>query len=146
MITVYQANKENNHIRKVSTYTPPDTTYIGLSTADTFDDSGNVPTGSEPTFDTYARAEVTNSSATWGESANGKITNANAEIAFAEFGNEATGIAKWIFEADSQTSTSNTVMYYAKLEPEIALTPYLTIRFNRNDIELSRTNPTVTSS
>lgn len=39
MITKYQADLENNHVRGITNYTPPTYTYIGLSTV-AIDDSG----------------------------------------------------------------------------------------------------------
>ena len=40
MITIPQANKENDHVRGITAYTPSQTTYIGISTADVFSNDG----------------------------------------------------------------------------------------------------------
>lgn len=145
MITKIQANKENNHVRRIATYTPPMTTYIGLSTADEFSDSGNVPANSEPSSEiNYSRIAVTNDSTTWNESVDGEITN-KIELKFDELNGSASGIVKWVFESETIDGTDD-VMYYAKLEPEITLAEYLTIKFNPNDIKFTRTNPTDTSN
>ena len=140
MITIPQANKENDHVRGITAYTPSQTTYIGISTADVFSNDGNVPANSEPEFTGYARIAVPNNGNTWNTSSQGKVTN-KVELSFNEFSSESTtGIAKWIFESETANGT-NDVMYYAKLEPEIPLTQYLTIRFSAGDIEFTRTNP-----
>ena len=148
MITIYQADKENNHIRRIETYTPPATTYIGLSTAeaDEFPNSGEVPADSEPTLTGYARIEVQNNSNTWNTSSGGKITN-KIELKFPEIKGVPgeKKIVKWVFEAETIDGTNN-VMYYAKLEPEIELFQFLTIRFNPDDIEFTRTNPTTSTT
>ncbi len=58
MITKYQANLENNHVRGINNYTPPTYTYIGLSTV-AIDDSGALPENAEPDASTgYARIRV----------------------------------------------------------------------------------------
>ena len=102
MITKYQADLENNHIRGITNYTPPTYTYIGLSTV-AIDDSGTLPENAEPDASTgYARIRVRNNSETWNDSANGVISN---KIRI-EFPNEFTanaGIARYIFEPERGT-------------------------------------------
>lgn len=135
MITKYQADIENNHIRGISTYTPPIYTYIGLSTVP-IDESGILPENSEPDSSAgYARLKVRNSSETWNASSNGAITN---KIRL-EFPNEFTtnaGIAKYIFELDE----SGKVMYYTELSQEIILYQGMTVFFNPGDITFERIN------
>ena len=111
MITKYQADLENNHVRGITNYTPPTYTYIGLSTV-AIDDSGILPENAEPDASTgYARIRVRNNSETWNDSANGIISN---KIRI-EFPNEFTanaGIAKYIFELDDLFNKRNLLFLY----------------------------------
>ena len=135
MITKYQSDIENNHIRGITTYTPPSYTYIGLSTI-AIDDSGILPEGAEPDSSTgYARLKVRNNSETWNASSNGVISN---KVRL-EFPNEFTsnaGIAKYIFELDE----SGKVMYYTELSQEIILYQGMTVFFDAGDITFERIN------
>jgi len=135
MITKYQADIENNHMRGIATYTPPAYTFIGLSTVP-IDESGILPENAEPNSSAgYARLKVRNNSETWNASSNGAITN---KVRL-EFPNEFTtnaGIAKYIFELDE----SGKVMYYAELSQEIILYQGMTVFFNPGDIVFERTN------
>ena len=135
MITKYQADIENNHIRGITTYTPPTYTYIGLSTLN-LDDSGTLPESAEPDSSTgYARLKIRNNSETWNNSSNGVTSN---KIRL-EFPNEFTanaGIAKYIFELDE----AGKVMYYTELSQEITLYQGMTVFFDAGDITFQRTN------
>ena len=135
MITKYQSDIENNHMRGISTYTPPSYTYIGLSTI-AIDDSGTLPENAEPDYATgYARLKVRNNTETWNESSNGIVSN---KIRL-EFPNEFTsnaGIVKYIFELDE----SGKVMYYTELSQEIILYQGMTVFFDAGDITFERTN------
>lgn len=135
MITKYQSDIENNHVRGISTYTPPSYTYIGLSTI-AIDDSGTLPENAEPDYATgYARLKVRNNTETWNESSNGIVSN---KIRL-EFPNEFTsnaGIVKYIFELDE----SGKVMYYTELSQEIILYQGMTVFFDAGDITFERTN------
>ena len=135
MITKYQSDIENNHIRGIATYTPPSYTYIGLSTI-AIDDSGILPEGAEPDFSNgYARLKVRNNSETWNASSNGVVSN---KIRL-EFPNEFTsnaGIAKYIFELDE----SGKVMYYTELTQEIILYQGMTVFFDAGDVTFERIN------
>ena len=135
MITKYQSDIENNHVRGIATYTPPTYTYIGLSTI-AIDDSGTLPESAEPDSATgYARLKVRNNTETWNESSNGIVSN---KIRL-EFPNEFTtnaGIAKYIFELDE----SGKVMYYTELAQEIILYQGMTVFFGAGDITFERTN------
>ena len=135
MITKYQSDIENNHIRGITTYTPPSYTYIGLSTI-AIDDSGILPEGAEPDSSTgYARLKVRNNSETWNTSSNGVVSN---KIRL-EFPNEFTsnaGIAKYIFELDE----SGKVMYYTELSQEIILYQGMTVFFDAGDVTFERIN------
>lgn len=135
MITKYQADIENNHVRGIATYTPPSYTYIGLSTV-TLDDSGTLPENAEPDSSTgYARLKVKNNAEAWNTSSNGVISN---KIRL-EFPNEFisnAGIAKYIFEVNE---TGN-VMYYTELTQEIILYQGMTIFFDAGDVTFERTN------
>ena len=141
MITKYQANLENNHIRGITNYTPPTYTYIGLSTV-AIDDSGTLPENAEPDASTgYARIRVRNNSETWNDSANGVISN---KIRL-EFPNEFTanaGIAIYIFELDE----AGKVMYYSELTQEITLYQGMNVFFAEGDITFERTNQATVSS
>ena len=135
MITKYQSDIENNHVRGIATYTPPSYTYIGLSTI-AIDDSGILPESAEPDSATgYARGKVRNNTETWNESSNGIVSN---KIRL-EFPNEFTtnaGIAKYIFELDE----SGKVMYYTELAQEIILYQGMTVFLDVGDITFERTN------
>lgn len=136
MITKYQADKENNHIRGITNYSPPTYTYIGLSTV-TIDDSGVLPEGAEPDSSTgYARLKVRNSSETWNASSNGVISN-KIRLEFPNEFTENAGIAKYIFELDE----SGKVMYYTELTQEIILYQGMTVFFDAGDVTFERTNP-----
>lgn len=75
MITKYQTDIENNHVRGIATYTSPTYTYIGLSTI-AIDDSGTLSENAEPDYATgYARLKVRNNTETWNESSNRIVSN-----------------------------------------------------------------------
>lgn len=135
MITKYQADLENNHVRGISTYSPPTYTYIGLATV-TIDDSGILPENAEPDSSTgYARLRVRNNSETWNTSSNGIVSN---KIRL-EFPNELVsnaGMAKYIFELDE----TGKVMYYTELTQEIILYQGMTVFFDAGDVTFGRTN------
>lgn len=137
MITKYQSDIENNHVRGITTYTPPAYTYIGLSTV-TIDDTGILPEDAEPDSSTgYARLKVRNSAETWNASINGAVSN---KIRL-EFPNEFTanaGIAKYIFELDE----TGKIMYYTDLTQEIILYQGMTVFFDPGDITFTRSNST----
>ena len=135
MITKYQSDIENNHIRGITTYTPPSYTYIGLSTV-AIDDSGILPEGAEPDSSTgYARLKVRNNSETWNTSSNGVVSN-KVRLEFPnEFASNA-GIAKYIFELDE----SGKVMYYTELSQEIILYQGMTVFFDAGDVTFERIN------
>lgn len=141
MITKYQANLENNHVRGITNYTPPTYTYIGLSTV-AIDDSGTLPENAEPDASTgYARIRVRNNSETWNDSANGIISN-KIRIEFPNEFSANAGIARYIFEFDE----SGKVMYYSELTQEITLYQGMNVFFAAGDITFERTNQTSVSS
>lgn len=137
MISKIQANLENNHIRGITTYTPPTYTQIGLSLVN-LSDSGILPENAEPPGSTgYARLRIRNNSTSWENSVNGVVTN---KVKFT-FPNEFVanaGIAKYIFEIDE---SSGNIMYYSLLEQEIILYQGMTVFFDPGDITFERKNP-----
>ena len=135
MITKYQSDIENNHVRGIATYTPPTYTYIGLSTI-AIDDSGTLPENAEPDSSTgYARLKVRNNAETWNESSNGIVSN-KIRLEFPNEFSSNSGIAKYIFELDE----SGKVMYYTELAQEIILYQGMTVFFDAGDITFERTN------
>ena len=103
MITKYQANLENNHVRGINNYTPPTYTYIGLSTV-AIDDSRILPENAEPDASTgYARIRVRNNSETWNDSANGIISN-KIKLEFPNEFSSNAGIVGYGIGNDSYTS------------------------------------------
>ena len=141
MITKYQANLENNHVRGINNYTPRTQTYIGLSTV-AIDDSGVLPENAEPDASTgYARIRVRNNSETWNDSANGIISN-KIRIEFPNEFPANAGIARYIFELDE----AGKVMYYSQLTQEITLYQGMNVFFAEGDITFERTNQATVSS
>lgn len=135
MITKYQSDIENNHVRGTATYTPPTYTYIGLSTI-AIDDSGTLPENAEPNSSTgYARLKVRNNAETWNESSNGIVSN-KIRLEFPNEFSSNAGIAKYIFKLDE----SGKVMYYTELAQEIILYQGMTVFFDAGDITFERTN------
>ena len=140
MITKYQANLENNHVRGITNYTPPTYTYIGLSTL-AIDDSGILPENAEPDASTgYARIRVRNNSETWNDSANCFISN-KIRLEFPNEFSANAGIERYIFELDE----SGKVMYYSELTQEITLYQGMNVFFAAGDITFERTNQTSVS-
>lgn len=135
MITKYQSDIENNHVRGTATYTPPTYTYIGLSTI-AIDDSGTLPENAEPNSSTgYARLKIRNNAETWNESSNGIVSN-KIRLEFSNEFSSNAGIAKYIFELDE----SGKVMYYTELAQEIILYQGMTVFFDAGDITFECTN------
>jgi hypothetical protein len=71
----YWENEILDHLFGKGSYTPP-TIYVGLSTADPFDDASGL---AEPSGNSYAR--VATSGADWNTASGGTIDNAN-ELTF----------------------------------------------------------------
>ncbi len=71
----YLENKLLDHVFAGTSYTPPGTLYVGLSTADPLDDGSGL---AEPSGGGYARKAVT-----FGAAANGQVSN-NAAVTFPE--------------------------------------------------------------
>lgn len=106
--TDFLENKKLDHILGATTYTPPATTYIGLSTAD----PGETGSGlAEPSGGSYARVAVTNNTTNWPAASAGSKSN-GTQIAFASPTGSWGTVTHW-FIADA--SSGGNMLYKGPL-------------------------------
>lgn len=107
MKTVYQANKDLQSAFGRTTYTPPATYYIALSTSNTITEAGFT----EPTGNGYTRVAVTNSTDSFTTATNKSIST-KIDISFSiSTGEWGKVYAVGIYDAAS----SGNLLYYQAL-------------------------------
>jgi len=105
--TDYLENKILDHLLGRTTYTAPETLYVGL--AQSVSDDGTI-TG-EPSGNGYQRVAVANNTTNFPSASNGQKSNANS-ITFPQ-ATGSWGTINYVFIADA--ATGGNVLFYAQL-------------------------------
>lgn len=111
MITNYQANNNLNYDFGKTTYTPPTTWYIGVSTTPINKDGTGV---TEPTDKAYSRVEIANNKTNFTVAVGGSAT-ITKDVMFPE-STEPWALVTHIFLTDS--STGGNIRFYDALDNE----------------------------
>lgn len=131
MKTVYQANKDLENAFGRTTYTPPATYYIALSTSSTITEAGFT----EPVGNGYARAAITNSTDSFTAASNKSITT-KIDISFSiSTGEWGKVYAVGIYDAAS----SGNLLYYQALTISRDVPIGTTLKFASGAITLTET-------
>jgi hypothetical protein len=96
--TTYLNNALLNEVFGGTTYTPPETLYIGLSTTTPTTSGNNI---TEPSGNGYARVAVANNTANWSVASNGQTKNGTA-ISF-PVATGSWGTVTYFFIADAES-------------------------------------------
>ena len=133
MITYHSANKILDLNFGATSYTPPSTLYVGLSTT-TINIDGTGAT--EPSGGAYARVAVTNTKSNFTSASNAVLTNSNA-ITFAE-STASWGTITYVFLADALTGGN--IWFYEALPVPKTVQTATTVLFSAGSLTLSMTN------
>ena len=132
-ITYFESNRNLDRNFGNSSFSPPATHYIGLSTT-TINDDGTGAT--EPSGGSYARASATNDKTTWTNASLGVLTNA-VEISF------PASTAAWgtiVDVAIYDAASGGNLLYFGTLSPSRVVQDATTVKFAVGDITVSQVN------
>ena len=132
-ISAYQSNRINNRNFGNITFTVPTTVYFGLSTSPiNFDGTG----ATEPSGNNYSRVAVANNKTTWGNSANGILSNL-IQIIFPQ-SSGSWGTITNILLADA--SIAGNILYYDVLSPSRSVAASTTVLFDIGAVIIQQNN------
>lgn len=132
-VTYLSAGKVLDFNFGATSYTPPGTYFVGLSTSTIQPDgTGYV----EPSGGAYARVPITNNKTTFGTASNGALTNAIA-ITFTE-STASWGTITHVFLADALTGGN--VYWFEALPTPKAVASATTVLFSVGSLTFSMTN------
>lgn len=136
MITYYQSNLILDRAYGASTWNPPGTLYLGLSTS-TINNDGTGYTEPSSGYG-YARVAITNTKSYWTTAASGVLSN-SATITFPQSTN-SWGTITYVFIADSATLGSGNILYFDVLSPSRVVQPNTTVLLSAGAVTISMTN------
>lgn len=131
MITIYQANKENELLFGKMNVDVTDVFYIGLSHTNIHPDGSGI---TEPSDPNYHRIRIENTASNFSASSNGIVTNLT-EWAFPITSNAWEDINDWFI---SDSLTGGNALYYDTLAVPMSVDIHQILKFKPNSLQIKR--------